>query len=97
MKSSRGERGDGGGASSGKGKGSQSPFPPPSVLSLSPLRCIPRLTPEQCGVFCALYEWRDRVCREEDESTGYVLPKAQLAMLAQEQPGVCGGGEEGGG
>ena len=28
------------------------------------------------------------MCREEDESTGYVLPKAQLAMLAQEQPGA---------
>jgi hypothetical protein len=26
------------------------------------------------------------VCREEDESTGYVLPKAQLSLLAHEQP-----------
>lgn len=41
----------------------------------------------QAGVFCALYEWRDRVCREEDESGGYVLPKAQLTLLAQEPPG----------
>ncbi|GAX83766.1 hypothetical protein CEUSTIGMA_g11191.t1 [Chlamydomonas eustigma] len=45
-----------------------------------------RLTPEQCGVFCKLFEWRDSVCREEDESTGYVLPKAQLSLLSHEQP-----------
>ena len=38
-------------------------------------------------MLCALFAWRDGVCREEDESTGYVMPKAQLAMLAQEQPG----------
>ena len=38
-------------------------------------------------VFSALFEWRDKICREEDESTGYVLPKAQLVMLTQEMPG----------
>ena len=46
-----------------------------------------RLNPMQLGVFCSLYEWRDRVCRAEDESGGYVMPKAMLTVLAQEMPG----------
>lgn len=45
------------------------------------------LTPAQTSVFAALMAWRDRVCRAEDESTGYVLPKAQLVALAQAMPG----------
>ncbi|KAG1674311.1 hypothetical protein FOA52_013500 [Chlamydomonas sp. UWO 241] len=40
------------------------------------------LNDEQTGVLGALLTWRDGVCREEDESTGYVLPKAQLTTLA---------------
>ena len=45
------------------------------------------LRTQQMRVFSALFEWRDEICREEDESTGYVLPKAQLVMLTQEMPG----------
>jgi hypothetical protein len=41
----------------------------------------------QEAVFNAVYEWRDRVCREEDEGTGYVLPKAHLIILGQNMPG----------
>ena len=33
-----------------------------------------------------LYAWRDRVARERDESTGYVLPRAQLGRLATRMP-----------
>lgn len=39
----------------------------------------------------ALYEWRDRVSRELDESTGYVLPRAQLLKLAQALPKTVAG------
>ncbi|KAL4436780.1 hypothetical protein ABPG75_003919 [Micractinium tetrahymenae] len=44
------------------------------------------LTDAQLSVFAALYEWRDRVSRELDESTGYVLSRAQLLKLAQALP-----------
>ncbi|KXZ56029.1 hypothetical protein GPECTOR_2g1581 [Gonium pectorale] len=44
------------------------------------------LSPAQTSVFSALLSWRDRVCRAEDESGGYVLPKAQLVALAQDMP-----------
>ena len=33
-----------------------------------------------------LYNWRDGVAREEDESTGYVLSRANLVKLAQALP-----------
>lgn len=33
-----------------------------------------------------LYAWRDRVARERDESTGYMLPKAALGRLAARMP-----------
>ncbi len=33
-----------------------------------------------------LYNWRDGVAREEDESTGYVLSRANLIKLAQAVP-----------
>lgn len=46
----------------------------------------------QRAVFGALLAWRDRVCREEDEGTGYVMPKAQLTTLAQNMPGARLGG-----
>lgn len=46
-----------------------------------------RLSALQAAVFAALFAWRDGVCRAEDESTGYVLPKAQLVTLAQSMPG----------
>lgn len=34
----------------------------------------------------ALYEWRDSVCRQLDESTGFVLARAQLLKLALAMP-----------
>lgn len=39
------------------------------------------LTPQQSNVFAALFEWRDRVGREQDESVGYVLPKHVLIKV----------------
>lgn len=30
-----------------------------------------------------VYKWRDEVARVEDESSAYVLPKAQLVKLSQ--------------
>lgn len=33
-----------------------------------------------------LYEWRDRVAREEDESTGFVLPKHMMLQIADVLP-----------
>jgi hypothetical protein len=47
------------------------------------------LSPSQMSVFAALWEWRDRTCRTEDEGVGYVLPKAQLVALVQVMPGGC--------
>lgn len=36
--------------------------------------CSPPLTQ-------ALHEWRDRIARQEDESTGYVLPNKALIEI----------------
>lgn len=33
-----------------------------------------------------MYAWRDRVAREEDESTGFVLSRAMLLRLAERMP-----------
>ena len=44
------------------------------------------LSPPQKRVFAALYDWRDRVAREEDESTGYVLSNRMLAKLSSVMP-----------
>lgn len=68
------------------------PFPRPCLVLLCAVQEVVRrwglqLTPQQASVFAALWEWRSRVCRAEDESTGYVLPKAQLVALAQDMPG----------
>ena len=41
---------------------------------------------EQLSVFMALYSWRDKIAREEDESFGYVLSRAQLITLAETRP-----------
>ncbi|KAF8495725.1 ribonuclease H-like domain-containing protein [Russula emetica] len=40
----------------------------------------------QREVFRALHVWRDRVAREEDESTGYVLPNRFLFKLVEQPP-----------
>lgn len=50
------------------------------------------LTSLQRSVLHAAAVWRDGVCRELDESTGYVLPRSQLITVAQQMPGrvvVC--------
>ena len=49
-----------------------------------------RLSRTQQAVFAALYEWRDRVARDRDESTGFVLPNALLARLALASPSSVG-------
>lgn len=64
--------------------------PVPSLTRL----CSPCARPH---VFpAALYEWRDALARQSDESTGYILPRAQLLKLAQAMPktalGECGSG-----
>ncbi|KAF8652850.1 hypothetical protein AX16_004125 [Volvariella volvacea WC 439] len=40
----------------------------------------------QRDVYVAVHEWRDKVAREEDESTRYVLPNHFLFMLAERPP-----------
>ncbi|RYG41292.1 hypothetical protein EON68_03240, partial [archaeon] len=37
-------------------------------------------------VFLALYAWRDATAREEDESTGFILPNKLLARICSAQP-----------
>ena len=49
------------------------------------------LSPPQKRVFAALYDWRDRVARDEDESTGYVLPNRMLAKLSSLMPSSASG------
>lgn len=43
-------------------------------------------TDEQLSVFAALYKWRDTVAREEDESLGYILSRAQMSNLSKFLP-----------
>ena len=47
---------------------------------------VGELSPPEKRVFAALYDWRDRVGREEDESTGYVLPNKMLLSLSRAMP-----------
>ncbi|KAI0088479.1 hypothetical protein BDY19DRAFT_1007236 [Irpex rosettiformis] len=42
-------------------------------------------------VYRAIHLWRDRVAREEDESTRYVLPNHQLFLLAEQPPSDIAG------
>ncbi|ONK68872.1 uncharacterized protein A4U43_C05F16920 [Asparagus officinalis] len=42
--------------------------------------------PKQLSIASALHAWRDKVAREEDESTGYVLPNKALLEIAREMP-----------
>ncbi len=37
-------------------------------------------------VFAALYAWRDRTAREQDESTRYVLPNHMLFRISEAMP-----------
>lgn len=44
------------------------------------------LTDEQLRIFAAVYYWRDRTAREEDESVRYVLPDKMLFNIAKSIP-----------
>ncbi|XP_040443439.1 exosome component 10 isoform X2 [Falco naumanni] len=44
------------------------------------------LSPQQLAAFRLLFAWRDKVARQEDESTGYVLPNHMLLKIAEELP-----------
>ncbi len=46
---------------------------------------------QQMRVFAALYAWRDRLARDEDESTRYVLPNHMLFQLSELVPVDVGG------
>ncbi|XP_076859303.1 exosome complex component 10 [Brachyhypopomus gauderio] len=41
---------------------------------------------QQLVAFRLLYGWRDKLAREEDESTGYILPNHMLTKIAEELP-----------
>lgn len=43
-------------------------------------------SPEQLSVAAGLYEWRDKIARVEDESTGYILPNKVLLQIAKRIP-----------
>lgn len=44
------------------------------------------LDPQQTEVFAAVYNWRDKICRLEDESTRYVLPNHMILQIADRLP-----------
>ncbi|NWU95196.1 EXOSX protein, partial [Upupa epops] len=44
------------------------------------------LNTQQLAAFRLLFAWRDRMARQEDESTGYVLPNHMLLKIAEELP-----------
>ncbi|KAJ6656787.1 hypothetical protein lerEdw1_003118 [Lerista edwardsae] len=44
------------------------------------------LNSQQLAAFRLLFAWRDRMARQEDESTGYVLPNHMLIKIAEELP-----------
>jgi hypothetical protein len=45
-----------------------------------------QLSLEQERVFAALFEWRDKVARAEDESVHFILPRRALVSLATNLP-----------
>ncbi|KAG0489169.1 hypothetical protein HPP92_007980 [Vanilla planifolia] len=45
---------------------------------------------KQLAIVAGLCEWRDKVAREEDESTGYVLPNKALIEIAKQMPQSSG-------
>ncbi|KAM4886127.1 exosome complex component 10 [Sylvia borin] len=44
------------------------------------------LDTQQLAAFRLLFAWRDKIARQEDESTGYVLPNHMLLKIAEELP-----------
>ncbi|XP_078095230.1 exosome complex component 10 isoform X1 [Mustelus asterias] len=45
-----------------------------------------QLNTQQLTAFRLLYDWRDKISRLEDESTGYVLPNHMMIKIAEELP-----------
>ncbi|XP_058246647.1 exosome component 10 isoform X2 [Hemibagrus wyckioides] len=41
---------------------------------------------QQLTAFRLMYAWRDKLAREEDESTGYILPNHMMVKIAEELP-----------
>ncbi|KAK7128557.1 hypothetical protein R3I94_016956 [Phoxinus phoxinus] len=41
---------------------------------------------QQLAAFRLLYAWRDKLARQEDESTGYILPNHMMIKIAEELP-----------
>merc|ERR1711962_879353 len=41
---------------------------------------------QQMQVFRLLFQWRDKVARQEDESTGYVMPNHMMFQVAENMP-----------
>ncbi|KAJ3339419.1 exosome nuclease subunit, partial [Gonapodya sp. JEL0774] len=48
------------------------------------------LSGEQAEVFRHVHAWREKVAREEDESTAFVMPAAQLVAVSGAMPGDAG-------
>ncbi|XP_075459602.1 exosome complex component 10 isoform X2 [Ascaphus truei] len=44
------------------------------------------LNTQQLSAFRLLFAWRDKMSRQEDESTGYVLPNHMMLKIAEELP-----------
>ncbi|KAJ8426782.1 hypothetical protein Cgig2_034041 [Carnegiea gigantea] len=57
-----------------------------SYLFMHGLGDADNLDAKQLAIVAGLFEWRDRVAREEDESTGYILPNKQLLEIAKKKP-----------
>uniref|UniRef100_A0A8C3Y1K5 Exosome complex component 10 n=1 Tax=Catharus ustulatus TaxID=91951 RepID=A0A8C3Y1K5_CATUS len=49
------------------------------------------LDTQQLAAFRLLFAWRDKLARQEDESTGYVLPNHMLLKISEELPKECQG------
>ncbi|XP_055515423.1 exosome component 10 [Leucoraja erinacea] len=45
-----------------------------------------QLNTQQLTALRLLYAWRDKIARQEDESTGYVLPNHMMIKIAEELP-----------
>lgn len=45
---------------------------------------------KQLAIVSGLCEWRDKIAREEDESTGYILPNKAVLEIARQMPQTTG-------
>lgn len=57
-----------------------------SFMTLYSKAASESLSDQQLSVFAALYDWRDKIAREEDESLGYVLSRNQLLNISRALP-----------